>query len=80
MKDRVAIRRRLHQRGSGEISGSPGTVVHDQGNAQLFLHALGNESYDNVGGTASCKANQPSNRLCGIGFGGFDSAAEHGSA
>src|SRR5258708_390968 len=79
VEDRVAIRRRLHQRARREISGSPRTVVDDQRNAQFLLHALGNESYDDVGGAARCKADQPSDRPGGVAVGSFDCAAQRGN-
>src|SRR5258708_25199404 len=80
VEDRVAIGRCLHQRGSREISGSSRTVVDDQRNAQFLLHALGNESYDDVGGAARCKADQPSDRLGGGAVRSFDCAAPSGDA
>ena len=52
--------------------GAAWTVVDDQRNAQLLLHALGNQPHHDVGGAAGRKADQPSDRLHRVGIGGHD--------
>ncbi len=76
MEDRVAIRRSLHERASGETSGSSRAIVYDERNAQLLLHALGNQPHDDVGGAAGGKADQPADRLRRVRVRGPDAASQ----
>jgi hypothetical protein len=67
-KERVAVRRRTHDRLGADIGASARTVLNDEWLAQAFRQPLAHQAHDNVGRAAGTSGYDPAHRPRRIGL------------